>query len=372
MKIMNKAFLILYFLSTYLYGNTGVFFGAGNQVIPIKNSQIQLVYEKVDFKLTIEKDNVKYGLSFMPWVNVRAKFHLKNISKNKVSLQIGFPFLDLQGFGDEKYVLKNLNFKVFSNGNEIKAKIKKGLIEKKFDPKGHFKKVFAWRDSFKPKEEKDIVVTYKMLMGVASMNSFFRNYDLEGRKFSSIDDLMPAINYNFNYITKTAYTWIGNIKEAIFTLDCSEFYKELEKQDFMQIMQDMKFPFTRPIFWEFVYPNLAIKSKGVYKWTFRNKVPKEGLSINFVVFYLPSIPSEVSNYYKHMVSKLKKANPKELKAVLYSYYQNIALKKEPSDDFSKKYFENINSIRINKTIIFEKDKENLIKIANDFDNLIKR
>ncbi len=374
MKAVKRIFLTFYFLflSTCLYGNTGVFFGAGNQVIPIKNNQIQLVYEKVDFKLTIEKDSGKYGISFIPWVNVRAKFHLKNISKDKVSLQMGFPFFDLQGFGDEKYVLKNLNFKVLSQGSEIKAKIKKGLIEKKFDPRGHFKKVFAWSDSFKPKEEKDIVVTYRMLMGVGSMNSVFRKSDLQGRKFSSIDKLMPALNYNFSYITKTAYTWAGDIKEAVFTLDCKEFYQELEKQNLMQSVKKMKLPFTRPIVWEYMYPNSAKKSKGTYRWTFYKKVPKKGLSINFIVFYLPSVPGEVSSYYKYAVSKLKKVNPKEFKSVLYSYYQNIAFKKEPSDDFSKKYFEKNNLIRVNKTIVFDKDRKNLIKIANDFEKLIKK
>ena len=96
-------------------------------MIPIKNNQIQLVRENVDFKLVVEENNGRYGVPFIPWVNVTARVHLKNTSKDPVSLQIGFPFLDLQGFGDEKYVLENLNFKVLSNNIEIKTEIKEGL-----------------------------------------------------------------------------------------------------------------------------------------------------------------------------------------------------------------------------------------------------
>ena len=123
-----------------------------------------------------------------------------------------------------------------------------GLIEKEFDPNGYFKKVFAWQDSFKSKEEKDIVVTYKMLMGVGSANSIFRDFDEQGQKFSNIDELFPALNYSFGYITKTAYTWAGRVEEAIFQLDCTAFYEELKNQNFMKGLEERGLSFTKPHF----------------------------------------------------------------------------------------------------------------------------
>lgn len=372
MRILTTLFLILTFIiiSNSSSANTGVFFGTGNQVIPIKNDKIQLVREKVVFKLNVDENNGRYGVPFIPWVNVTAKFYLKNLSQDSVSLQMGFPFLDLQGFGDEKYVLENLNFKVLSNRIEIESEIKEGLIEKEFDPDGYFKKVFAWQDSFNPKEEKEVIVTYKMLMGVGSANSIFRKFDEQGEKFSDIDDLFPALSYNFGYITKTAYTWAGKVEEAIFQLDCSAFYQELEKHNFILGLEEKGYSFTRPIFWESLYPESATKTKAVYTWSFVGSVPEEGLSINFIVLYLPSIPSEVSSYYKTSLSQLEKIKPEEFKSVLNGYYQSIAFGTNPSDPFAKLYFEEVGLIKMPKSIIFAKDKENLSEISSRFEYLI--
>jgi len=373
LRILTTLFLIFNFIiiSTYSNANTGVFFGSGNQVIPIKNDKIQLVREKVDFKLNVDENSGRYGVPFIPWVNVTAKFFLKNISQDSVSLQMGFPFLDLQGFGDEKYVLENLNFKVLSNGTEIQSEIKEGLIEKEFDPDGYFKKVFAWQDNFNPKEEKEVVVTYKMLMGVGSANSISRDFDEQGQKFSAIDDLFPALSYSFGYITKTAYTWAGRVEEAIFQLDCSAFYQELEKHNFILGLEKKGYSFTRPIFWESLYPESATKTKEVYTWSFARGVPEEGLSINFIVLYLPSIPSEVNSYYKTSLSQLEKIKSEELKAVINGYYQNIVSGTNPSDPFAKNYFEKVNLIKMPKNIIFAKDKKNLSEISRKFENYIK-
>lgn len=373
MRVLTTLLIVLnlVIISTSSSANTGVFFGSGNQVIPIKNDKIQLVREKVDFKLNVDENSGRYGVPFIPWVNVTAKFYLKNISQDTVSLQMGFPFLDLQGFGDEKYVLENLNFKVLSNGIEIQSEIKEGLIEKEFDPDGYFKKVFAWQDNFNPKEKKEVVVTYKMLMGVGSANSIFRNFDEQGQKFSDIDDLFPALSYNFGYITKTAYTWAGIVEEAIFQLDCSEFYQELEKHNFILGLEKKGYSFTRPIFWESLYPESATKTKEVYTWTFVGSVPEEGLSINFIVLYLPSIPSEVSSYYKTSLSQLEKIKPEEFKSVLNGYFENIAFGTNPSDPFSKSYFEDVGLIKMPKNIIFAKDKDNLSEISSKFENYIK-
>jgi len=369
------AFIFLFFcvfLANTSIANTGVFYGSGNQVIPIKNDQIQLVREKVDIKLSVDQNSGRFGVPFIPWANVTAKFYLKNTTNDTVTLQMGFPFLDLQGFGDEKYVLENLNFKVVSGGREIKTEIKEGLIEKEFDPRGLFKKVFAWQDEFKSAEAKEVVVTYRMLMGVSSANSIFRNFDEQGRKFRAIDKLFPAISYNFGYITKTAYTWAGSIEEAVFQLDCADFYRELERQNFIAELGDKAPHFSRPTFWETTHPDSAKKNNEIYQWAFKGSVPEEGLSVSFMVLFLPSLPAEVNEYFSTSLSRLENIKPDEFKSVLKAYYQNIAFDKQPSDSFAQSYFKEVGLVKMPKVFISDKDRKNLEEIANNFDVLIKK
>jgi len=368
------AFLLALFcisLTSNSFGNTGVFYGSGNQVIPIKNNQVQLVREKVDIKLSVDENSGRFGVPFIPWANVTAKFYLKNTSNEAVSLQMGFPFLDLQGFGDEEYVLEHLNFKVVSGGKEIKTEIKEGLIEKEFDPQGLFKKVFAWQDEFKSEESKEVVVTYRMLMGVASANSVFRDFDEQGRKFRAIDKLFPALSYSFGYITKTAYTWAGSVEEAIFQLDCTAFYEELDRQNFMAGLGEKAPNFSRPTFWESTHPDSGKKHNGIYQWEFNGSVPEEGLSVSFMVLFLPSLPTEVGKYYSTSLVSLESTTPEEFKSVLYSYYQNIAFDKQPSDSFAKSYFKDAGLVKMPKVFISEQDRKNIEEIANNFDELIK-
>lgn len=374
LKTISTAIITIFciFFACNSFGNTGVFYGSGNQVIPIKNNQIQLTRERVDIKLSVDESTGRFGVPFIPWANVTAKFYLKNTTNESVSLQIGFPFLDLQGFGDEKFVLENLNFKVVSGGKEIKAEIKEGLIEKKFDPTGLFKKVFAWQDEFKSAESKEVVITYKMLMGVASANSVFRDFDEQGRKFWAIDKLFPAIIYNFGYITKTAYTWSGSIEEAVFQIDCSAFYKATESYNFLAELGDNFPKFTRPAFWETIYPESAEKKKNIYQWTFKGSVPEEGLTASFMVLFLPSLPSEVNEYYSSSLSRLEEIKPDEFKSVLKAYYQNIAFNKQPVESFPQIYFKEVGIVKMPKVFISEQDRMNLEKIANDFEILINK
>ncbi len=354
-----------------MWGNTGVFYGSGNQVIPIKNKQIRLVRENVNIKLTVDENSGQFGVPFIPWANVTAKFYLKNITSKEVLLQMGFPFLDLQGFGDEEYVLSNLNFKVLIDGNEIRTQIKKGVIEKEFDPKGMFKKVFTWSARFKPSENREVIVTYRMLMGIASANSIMRNFDEKGRIFSSIDKLIPAFRYDFGYITKTAYTWTGSIEEALFQIDCSSFYDELKKKSFMTGDGSESQGYTRPIFWEAVNPSAHKKERGIYEWIFKEKVPENGLSIAFTVLFLPCNPAELNGYYTAILSRLESLNPDEFKAILQAYYQIIAFDKKPSISFLTDYFEGLEMLKEPKTFISETDRVGIEEIANDFNRFIR-
>lgn len=363
------ALLLFSMFPAVVFANTGVFFGAGNQVIPIKNEDIQLVREKVDIKITIEKDNGKFGVALIPWTNVTAKFTLKNTSARKVTLQMGFPFLDLQGFGDEKFVLEKLNFHVQSNDKVIKAELKEGVIEKQFDPDGVFKKVFTWDDSFSPNETKTVIVSYKLLMGVSSANSIMRDFNGVGRKYYEIDKLISALNYSFMYITKTAYTWKGPAEEAVFQFDSKELLKHLETASLFDDPSPDKLPVSRPVYLENNFPSVFEKNDGVYKWVFKGKVPEEGLSVNFLALLLPSNESEVKPFVKASLAKLKDANVDEYRAVLKQYYSMLVKYNKPTSQFLSGYFKDVNIINDKTQFIVDKDKKSVEAIAQKFDAL---
>ena len=386
MKRLLFLFIALLFVAEVSEANTGVFFGAGNQVIPIKNTTVQLVSEKVKMKISVDKGNGKFGVPFIPVVNVIATFNLKNTTKKAERLQMGFPFLDLQGFGDEKAVISDMGFQVLSDGKELKSTIKTGVIEKKLDPNGLFKKVFVWSDKFLPKQSKTIVVRYKMLMGFASLSSIMRDFDATGQKYDELDQLFSAMGYNFFYITKTAYTWKGEIESAEFDVDCSDLLKELNEnymQLYLSIIGDAKkvssddefykerinraeqilSTLKRPVFLESHSPVEYKTTDGIYSWKFVKAVPDDGISLNFIILFMPSSLPEVNSFTKTALSLLKEPAPEEFNSTLKTYYRILLSGGEPQDDFTKGYFREIKWLLNKPVLIFPKDRTNLQEIG---------
>ncbi len=370
--ILTCCIILLCVSSSVVYGNTGVFFGAGNQVMPIKNNDIQLVKENVSIKLRIdEQDNA--GLGFLPRADVQAEFLLRNTKGEPANIEMGFPFLDLQGFGDEKLVLSKLNFRVTDTERERKVTLKEGIIEPTLDPKGLFKKVFVWEEQFQPQQTKKLIVTYQLLLGVASANSIMRGFQGDEWRYSTIDKLFPAISYNFGYITKTAYTWKGPIENAVFSMDCSDFFERINRADYLKSFPDV-FPIgiSRPVFLYDIQPSAFTRDKGVFRWEFKGNVPEEGINAAFVVFFIPVHSKDLSVFLsgrESMQSKgalnlpflEKKAageeiNRKELLSILQGYYTRI-LKKEPENEasFLKKYFQPVSFLK--GQMLFEEDRQ---------------
>lgn len=367
LKIKCCLLILFCILPISAFANTGVFFGAGSQVIPIKNNDIQLVKENVSITLRIDDEAGKWGIPFFPRADVQAEFFLKNTSSKPVNVQIGFPFLDLQGFGDESLVLSKLDFRAHDSESERNITLKEGLIEKGLDPDGLFKKVFAWEEQFKPQQTKKITVSYRLLMGVASANSIMRDFEGDDRKYSDLDKLFPAISYSFGYITKTAYTWKEPVENAIFTLDCSEFFQKLEHPDFIKKFgKGFLSAITRPIFLEGVYPTTFKRDKDVFRWEFTGKVPEEGISANFAALFIPTSSDELPNFLAEQVKSLKNGVTRdEYSKILKGYYARI-LKKEPEGEnpFTFKYFEPVGLLK--SDLLFEQDK---IPLEKTFDKL---
>jgi hypothetical protein len=385
MRKLLYLIVLMILITKISEANTGVFFGAGNQVMPIKNTAVQLVSEKVQMKITIDKNSGKFGAPFIPMVNVTATFNLRNTTKKTEKLQMGFPFLDLQGFGDEKAVISDMNFQVLSDGKELKSTIKTGVIEKKLDPNGLFKKVFVWNDKFLPRQHKKIVVKYRMLMGVASMSSLMRDFDSTGLKYDELDQLFSAMGYNFFYITKTAYTWKGEIESAEFEVDCRALLNELDErivqshldsvnlgkksatdnsfyQDRMERAAGILSAIKRPVFLESHSPAEYKGNDGIYSWKFTKAVPSDGISLNFIILFMPSSIHEYHSYTKAALSVLKEPTPEEFYSTLKTYYRILLSMGEPQDEFTKGYFKEINWLLQKPKLVFSEDNKHLQEI----------
>lgn len=144
----------------------------------------------------------------------------------------------------------------------------------------------------------------------------------------------------------------------------------MNKRNFKEGTDDKFSSFSRPVFLESFNPEATGKAKGVYEWIFKGSVPKDGFDLTVIVFYIPSIPSELMAYYSGCLSHLEKIKPADFYSVLKAYYQNIAFNKQADDVFLKKYFKEVILSKIQKKIIFDEDKKNLEEIAKSFDALI--
>lgn len=286
MKLLaHLLFLPIYLLNCGpLVANTGVFNGAGSQVMPIKNSQIQLKEEEVNITLTIPNKPAKWGVSFFIDAHVVANFHLDNTTDATVPLQLGFPFLSTQGFGDEETIIKNLNFQVTSNGSHKPTEMKHGLIEKSLDPKGLFDKVITWEENFEALSHKDIKVTYDLPLSFVAMNI--------GKKLSTY-----GLAYTFSYITKTAYTWRNPVNKAVFHINLSNLPEHLTTHLREHLPDDIAAEFGQmaPLVY-FRYPMNGDFADNTLTMTYKDQIPIDTIDFEINVVMLPAKVKDMEKF----------------------------------------------------------------------------
>lgn len=322
-SIMSPVCSILLF-PCLLSANTGVFFGSGHQIIPIKSNDIQLKEERVYFTFEASNESAKWDIPFIPKVKVEANFELSNKTDKKLMPQLGFPFLDLQGFGDEKGVLEGLNFIVESDDILQKAILKEGLIEKKLDPQGLFKKVFAWTENFNPNQTKKLKVSYALDMSIGVHQQVLKyTEDLYG------------VTYFFSYITKTAYTWKMPVEKAVFVADISAISKILSEPEVVKAFLPAKGgTLSRPLITIVCAPS-AEREGNIFTWTYKEKIPMEGLTISLNILAVPVKFAELEDFLEEkQKNKDKESYLKFLQALLQEYQDenNFLLFKEDAKE----------------------------------------
>lgn len=339
MLIFLKRITFIYiFLSLQLvFANTGVFFGSGAGITPIQNKEIRLESEKVTFDVTIPSGSAKYGAPFIPAVGVYAEFHLENTMNTAVSLQLGFPFLSLQGFGDEELVINKMNFKVISSGENRSYAIKKGIRNEKLDPQNLFRKIFAWEDKFFPREKKLLRVSYNLDMSIAALPiPYFKT---------------RGMLYVFNYITRTAKTWKGPINKATFHVNLKQAAEEIKRQ----ITNFKETPFRPLVFFFHNIPNAKAAEEAhkgnknkLLDWLFsfwshsddlpslmsdelsfffNNEIPIDGINFGFMLLPFPIKITDLQTYIKTLAQNEKRSE-KETASSLLALYKEILTKND--------------------------------------------
>ena len=210
MKWVNQCLLILlFFCPAAGLANTGVFFGSGSQVIPIKNKMFSSL-KSLGHQTAVDEEAGKWGTPFFPRADVEAEFIEKYI-ESKLTFRLVSHFLTCKV--SEQLVLSKLDFRAKGTDTERKVTLKEGLIEQEFDPKGLFKKVFSWEELFQPNQIKKVIVCYRSLMGIASAIGAATMVLTE----NIMKRMFPALAYSFGYITK-AVTHGKNPSKVLFLL----------------------------------------------------------------------------------------------------------------------------------------------------------
>jgi hypothetical protein len=128
---------------------------------------------------------------------------------------------------------------------------------------------------------------------------------------------------------------------------------------------------SRPIYLENILPIGYQKQANTYQWKFKGTVPEDGLSINFFALFIPSLQSELRQFLKANILKLKDATPEEYRSVLRQYYLLLTSDSKPVGSFLSGYFKEVKLTNGKSNFIFTDDKKNVQRIAEQFDILTR-
>ena len=289
-----------------MQANIGVFLGSGRNLRISKTNNITLDSEEVYFKFSAPKKIKQWGVDALSLVDVNATFQTHNLSNKTQNIQLGFP-LSFNTMGEKDIVLPALSFSVISNC------VKQETILTK-EPK-KYKNLYSWSETYNPQEEKTLNVSYKLYTSVIAPGiKFFKDNTIQ---------TIPVMIFVFEYITETAHSWKGNIENALFTADLTDFIQAMDLNPQEPISETLKqennqlysaSSIFRPLMFLTFEKHGNRVDQNMIKWQFTNGIPAQSLFIAINYAYVPITLEGVKNF----VSLL----PKSAIEDLASLYQN--------------------------------------------------
>ena len=219
-------------LSVDTFGNAGVFRGQGQTPILEKTSEIQMVSEEIIMIPEKSKNKVDLTCNNFDKMYFHCRFILRNLTDQKVTLQVGFPLSAEHSITfsktekDTEKIIKHYNFSAESKGKNLPIRFVP------HDKNNKFSELFLWEMTFEPKEELELLVSYTM-EGYFGLAMSCINRDFSPEKFYKneyLRDLCIGISQAQLYVTETGSSWAGEIEKAVFRYYPYEFENYLAER----------------------------------------------------------------------------------------------------------------------------------------------
>jgi hypothetical protein len=159
----SSILLLILFVSSAASANDSAFGGSGALPIPIPETKIAMLDEKIIIKgVDISKKAMQGSWSYY------CQYLFSNLSDKKVSFTMGFPFPVDEGYGDiavpsgikvKKGSPLVYGFKVYLDGSIVPSKRQK--IGENKDSRLYYKQAYLWPMTFLPKQKINVVHTYE-------------------------------------------------------------------------------------------------------------------------------------------------------------------------------------------------------------------
>jgi hypothetical protein len=327
--VKTSAFIAAMMISTFAFGNPGVFDGSGQTIKLIRSEDVQMKSEKViitpmrgpflfDGSL-VSCDRADYDCTYV----------LHNRSKKEVSIQVGFPlrswvFPTMSGKAED-VTERVLHYKFI-------ARDEKNTYHVRFASKDAEEKlgtIFLWDMTLAPQESRTLRVAYVMPMYWELATMYADLTKMTKDKLWLVLKLPFGIEEGLSYVTETGNSWAGPIEDAEFEVRLSGFEQYLKKRP----ISEASIPFSRfamntastndksadksttakvkenaqdtlPItechIHRKITPDGWQEKDGVIRWHYKNFRPKDEIEIKYISAPLPKNPDDLPGFTRYL------------------------------------------------------------------------
>jgi hypothetical protein len=285
-----RRFLTLGFLCAVAHANAGIFSGSGHTVELTKTEQIQLVSEDVTI-VPSRAGRVEYV----------CKFVLRNLTEERVDVQVGFPLnsqfmkrpYDPKEYDEEDLVLRY----------KFIARDKERTYHVRYAPgDGDLRSIFLWDMAFAPGETRELAVAYEMPIS-AGLGSTAKARGEDGKPWYGKVEF--ALVEHFSYVTRTGRSWAGKVEKATFRVALEGYEAHVRRRGFFEGEPEKgmeEFP-RRPRVFRRIEPAGWREEEHCITWEFHGEVPEGPLRVAFFVTLIPGAPEDVPAFVKALLGE---------------------------------------------------------------------
>ncbi|MCK6459729.1 MAG: DUF4424 domain-containing protein [Planctomycetes bacterium] len=308
----------LVLLCGILHANAGIFSGSGHTVELVKTEEIQLVSEEV----TIVPSRARWrfdGGGGMDRVEYYCKFKLRNLTDERVEVQVGFP-LDSQ-FMKQPYDPKEHDEEDLILTYQFMARDKEKTYHVRYAPgDGDLRSIFLWDMAFAPGETRDLAVLYEMPISMGLGTTAIARGEYAKPWYVHAEF---ALVESFRYVTRTGRSWAGEVEKATFEVALPGFESYVRERGFFEDEESRsrKALPKRPRVFRRIAPSGWREGERSIVWEFEGEVPEGPLAVAFYVTVLPTVPEDVPAFAKAMLGEKPAAEDlSDLKEILLATY----------------------------------------------------